>query len=247
LGGLSFALAEQAEASEPGPVQVYAAMTFRPALDSVLAAWRDAGGAAVGIYAPTPVLVRQLAAGAPADILLTADPSWMDQAMRQELVQPDTRGNLMANDLVLAGPSGSATIGTVSAGFPLPALLGDGRLAMCDPVNDPAGRYAKQSLQALGFWDRVASRIAVAESAPAAVVLVETGEAAAAICFATDLHGARRAIAIGAFPAGSHAPIVYPAALAQGAPNRRAAEALAFLRSPPALRIFYGFGYRPAD
>ena len=27
-----------------------------------------------------------------------------------------------------------------------------GRLAVCDPVNHPVGRYAKQSLQSLGFW-----------------------------------------------------------------------------------------------
>src|SRR5450631_2813268 len=76
-------------------VQIYAAMTFRPALDRVLTAYRDSGGAAVAVYAPTPVLVRQLAGGAPADILLTADPDWMNDAARQSLIQPETRANLI--------------------------------------------------------------------------------------------------------------------------------------------------------
>jgi molybdate transport system substrate-binding protein len=229
--------------AESASVQIYAAITFRPALDRVLAAYRATGGAAVAVYAPTPVLIRQLAGGAPANILLTADPDWMDQAVRQGLVLPASRFDLMANDLVLAGPAGSQPVGTITREFALQALLAGGRLAMCDPDHDPAGRYAKQSLQALGFWQAVAPHIAIAESAPAAVVLVDKGEAAAAVCFKTDLHGDDHAVVVGTFPAESHAPIVYPMALARGA---QAASALAFLRSPDAMRIFYDFGYTPA-
>ena len=232
--------------AEGSAVQIYAAMTFRPALERVLAAYRDAGGAAIAVYAPTPVLVRQLAGGAPADILLAADPLWMDEAVRQGLVQPETRSNLMSNDLVLAGPAGSPTTGTIRPSFALDALLGGGRLALCDPDHDPARRYAKQSLQALGFWQMAEPRIAIAESSPAAVVLVDKGEARAAVCFKTDLHGDARAVVIGTFPSDSHAPIVYPVALARDAFNPLASEMLAFLRADAALRIFSSFGYTPA-
>jgi ABC-type molybdate transport system substrate-binding protein len=92
-------------------------MTFRPALKQVLVAYRDGCGSAVAFYAPTPVLIRQLAGGAPADIVLTADPDWIDEAVRQGLVQPETRANLMTNDLVLAGPSGSQAVGTITPGL----------------------------------------------------------------------------------------------------------------------------------
>jgi molybdate transport system substrate-binding protein len=221
-------------------------MTFRPALERVLAAYRGAGGAAIAVYAPTPVLIRQLAGGAPADILLTADPAWMEEAVRQGLVQPQTRLVLMANDLVLAASAGTQIAGTITPAFALDALLGDGRLAMCDPDHDPAGRYAKQSLQALGFWEKVERHIAIAESAPAAVVLVDKGEARAAVCFKTDLRGDEHVVAVGTFPAGSHAPIVYPVALARETHSAQASTALEFLRSPSAIRIFYSFGYMPA-
>jgi molybdate transport system substrate-binding protein len=245
-GGLPLALARVAGAEVP-PVQIYAAMTFRPALERVLSAYRDAGGSAVAVYAPTPVLIRQLAAGAPADILLTADPSWMDEAVRQGLVQPESRSNLMENDLVLAGPAGSPAVGTMTRTFAMQALLDGGRLAICDPDHDPAGRYAKQALQALGFWQMVEPHIAIAESAPASVVLVDKGEVRAAICFQTDLYGDERSVVIGTFPPDSHAPIVYPVALARTVRVPRAGEALAFLRAPAALRIFVGYGYRPAN
>jgi molybdate transport system substrate-binding protein len=159
------------------------------------------------------------------------------------LVQSATRFDLIANDLVLAGPVGSRSVGTITRAFALQALLAGGRLAMCDPDPDPAGRYAKQSLQALGFWQAVAPHIAIAESAPAAVVLVDKGEAAAAICFKTDFLGDDHAVVVGTFPADSHAPIVYPMALAR---NAQATSTLAFLRSPDAMRIFYDFRYTPA-
>jgi molybdate transport system substrate-binding protein len=115
---------------------------------------------------------------------------------------------------------------------------------MCDPEHDPAGRYAKQSLQALGFWEIVTPRIAIAESAPAAVVLVDKGEARAAVCFRTDLFGDSQASLIGTFPADSHAPIDYPVALAREVHSPHASNALAFLHSPAARTIFAGFGYR---
>jgi molybdate transport system substrate-binding protein len=232
--------------AEAVTVQIYAAMTFRPALERVLAAYRDAGGSAVAVYAPTPVLVRQLAGGAPADILLTADPGWMDEAARQALVRPDTRSNLMANDLVLAGAVGNASAGTITRDFAMDSLLAGGRLAMCDPDHDPAGRYAKQSLRSLGFWQMVEPHIAIAESSSAAVVLVDHREVRAAVCFKTDLYGDERAVVVGTFPPEWHSPIVYPVALAREARNPVAAEALAFLRSPRALKIFYSFGYMPA-
>lgn len=232
--------------AEPAVVQIYAAMTFRPALERVLAAYRDAGGSAIAVYAPTPLLIRQLAGGAPADILLTADPSWMDEAVRQALVQPDTRSNLMINDLVLAGPSGSPTVGTITRTFAFDALLSGGRLAMCDPDHDPAGRYAKQSLQSLGFWPLIQPHIAIAESSPASVVLVDHNEVKAAVCFKNDLYGDQHAVLIGTFPSDAHSPIVYPVALARQTHNPAASQALEFLHGFAALQIFSSFGYAPA-
>jgi molybdate transport system substrate-binding protein len=71
---------------------------------------------------------------------------------------------------------------------------------MCDPANHPAGHYAKQSLRSLGFWQRVEPHLAIAESAPAAVVLVDHDEARAAIAFRTDLFGNDKAVIVGRFP-----------------------------------------------
>lgn len=241
--GLGMFVANAAHAQTP-PVRIYAAMTFRAGLDAVLRAYRDAGGVAVVSYAPTSVLIKQLEGGAAADILITADPDWMDDAAKRGLLRAGSRSNLLANDLVLAGPPGSAGAGEIGSDFALSSLLAGGRLAMCDPERDPAGRYARASLQSLGLWTIAEPHLAIAESSLAAVVLLDRGEVRAAICFATDLRGDDHAAVIGRFPDRSHAPIVYPVALTRDAEVPRASEALAFLRSPQALRIFAGYGYQ---
>ena len=117
---------------------------------------------------------------------------------------------------------------------------------MGGPDHDPAGRYAKQSLMALGLWHRAEPHIAMADSSLAAVVLLDRAEVRAAICFETDLHDDEHVVVVGTFPADSHAPIVYPLALVHDVRDPRAAEALKFLCSGEALRIFYSFGYTPA-
>ena len=224
-------------------VQLYAPMTVRPALDEVLQAYRATGGSVVAVYGPTPVLVRQLGGGAPADLLLTADPDWMNRASEQGLIDASTRVDLLTTDLVLAGPPGTVPFGTLARGFDLAALLRGARVAMCDPDQHPAGRYAKQALQALDLWQVAAPHVAIAESAPAAVTFVDRGEASAAVVFRADLHGDDKAVVLGTFPPSSHAPIVYPVALTRS--HRPQAEAvLAYLRSPPAQAIFTTFGYR---
>jgi molybdate transport system substrate-binding protein len=226
------------------PVQIYAAMTFRTALDSVLRAYRNAGGAATAVYGATPALVRQVAMGAPADILLTADPAWMDEAVAKALVRSESRANLVGNELVLAGSTDTPKVDRITRDYALAALIGAGKLAMCDPDRDPAGRYAKESLQSLGLWQGVMAHVAIAETSPAAVRLVQRREVNAAVCFATDLHGVEDVGRVGAFPANSHAPIIYPVALTSATTNPDAPKALAYLRAPQAIQIFVSYGYQ---
>jgi len=244
IGTAAALLPGPSRANPPG-VRIYAAMTFRAALDAVLAAYRATGGDALGVYGATPELVRQLEAGAPADILMTANPDWMDEAAKRSLIQPQNRANLLTTDLVLAGPPGTPQAGSISRDFDLAALLGGGgRIAMCDPERDPAGRYARQSLVALGFWPMVSDRLAITENSLGAVTLVDRGEVRAAVCFATDMASDANAGIVGRFPPESHAPIIYPVSLTRAPPSPMAAEALAFLRSGQAMGLFKSYGYR---
>src|SRR5262249_22892451 len=155
----------------------------KPALDAIVAQWRTKDGGEVTIaYGPSPTLAKQIENGAPADIFVSADPLWMDYLAERRLVRRHTRADLVRNVLVLTGPGpqpADAPAAVVDGAFPLSQVVGAGPLCMCNPADHPAGRYGKASLQALGLWEAVASKIAIVDNPQVAVTMVARGDAPA--------------------------------------------------------------------
>lgn len=229
-------------------VVIFAASSMKTALDAASERMRrDTGITVRASYASSAVLARQIEDGAPADIFISADLDWMDYVDARGAIRRDTRRNLLGNALVLIAPAGNAATHarlTIAPGFALAAALGTGRLAIGEPTSVPAGKYAKAALTSLGVWDSVAAKLAPAENVRVALTLVSRGEAPLGVVYATDAKADPGVTAIGTFPASTHPPIVYPAALTRAA-NAAAAEALAYLASPEALRVFEQFGFTP--
>ena len=145
--------------------------------------------------------------------------------------------------LVLIAPSDSRIRLSVEPGFRIDAALGaKGRLATGDTDTVPAGRYAKAALQHLGVWDRIAARVVGADSVRAALNFVMRGEAALGVVYATDIRGVDAVREVGRFPAGSHPPITYPAAVTARA-SQEAARFAQFLRGPEARAILVQYGF----
>jgi molybdate transport system substrate-binding protein len=228
-------------------VRIMAAFTFKTALDQVIAAYKaDGGGEVVPMYGMTPMLVKQVENMAPADIFLSADSNWMDYLQEHKLIRPETRIELLTADLVVATRSDNAAAPSAAAigrDFPLQQILGDGRVAMCNPADHPAGRIGRAGLEQLGLWQAVADKVAIAESPPAAVALVARGEAPAAIVFSTDAAGIAGIKVAGIFPKDSHPPIVFPAALLSARHNGDAVRFFEFLTAPKTAVLFQSFGY----
>jgi molybdate transport system substrate-binding protein len=194
-------------------------------------------------YAASSALARQIEAAAPADLFISADLEWMDYLAARRLIQPGSRVNLLGNRLVLIAPAGSAANFAVDRGMPLARTLGDGRLAMADPDSVPAGKYGKAALEALGAWNAVAARVARAENVRAALALVARGECPLGIVYATDAAAEPKVRVVGAFPTGTHPPIVYPAALTAASANPAARGFLEFLGSAETKPVFERYGF----
>jgi len=111
----------------------------------------------------------------------------------------------------------------------------------------PAGRYGKAALTALGAWQDVARKLAPTENVRAALMLVARGEAPLGIVYASDALAEPGVRTLGEFPAHSHPPIVYPAAIVTHSPSRDAQALLDELRSVDARALWrkYGFGIAP--
>jgi molybdate transport system substrate-binding protein len=229
-------------------VRIMAAFTFKSALDEVVQTYKAAGsGDVTPLYGMTPMLAKQVENLAPADIFLSADADWMNYLQSHDLIRNDTRIDLLTADLVLAVRRDNARAPSavpIGRDFPLQGMIGDGRLAMCNPADHPAGKLGRAGLEALGLWPSVADRLAIAESPPAAVILVVRGEAPAAVVFSTDVTGIAEAKVAGVCPADSHPPIVFPAAVLRDSHNAETARFFAFLASPQASAVFERFGYR---
>ena len=217
------------------PVLVFAAASLKTALDAIMAQWRaETGRAVAASYAASSALARQIAQGAPAHLLISADLEWMDYVADKGAIRKETRVNLLGNALVLVGKPGAPSI-EIKPGFDLASRLDGGRLAVGEVSSVPAGRYAKAALQSLGAWQSVESKLAQAENVRAALLLVARGEAPLGIVYRSDAVAEKAVEIQGAFPADSHPPIVYPAALTTLA-HDDAARFLGHIRSAKACR-----------
>ncbi|GEP03335.1 molybdate ABC transporter substrate-binding protein [Methylobacterium oxalidis] len=226
------------------PVLVFAAASLKNAVDDAAAAWRgETGKVAKVSYAASNALAKQIEAGAPADLFISADLAWMDYAERAGTIRPGTRANFLRNSIVLVAPKDSPLSVDLKPGLDLAKALGGGRLAVGNVESVPAGKYGRAALQALGAWDGVRDRLAQAENVRAALLLVSRGEAPLGIVYATDAASDPGVRVVATFPADSHPPIVYPIAETKDSANPNAAAFLAYLKSPAARGHFERQGF----
>ncbi len=225
------------------PVIVFAAASLKNALDDASAAWRKESGKEARIsYAASSALARQMEQDAPAQVYISADQDWMNYVAGKGLIKPGSRIDLLGNTLVLIAPKDSTVSLTLAPGADVAAALGAGRLAMGNVDSVPAGKYGKAALEKLGAWASVSGKLAQAESVRSALRLVSRGEAALGVVYRTDAVSDPDVRIVATFPADSHAPIVYPAALTTKA-GPAAAAFLDYIRSTKAAPFFKAQGF----
>ena len=223
-------------------VTVFAAASLTDALRSIAPAWeKTTGHRVVFNFAGSNALARQIRAGAPADLFLSADDAQMDVLEKEGLVVPGTRRSILSNVLVVVTLAGAAPALSSARDLARPAVR---RLALADPRGVPAGVYAKAWLGKTGVWTAVAPKVLPAENVRAALAAVESGDADAGIVFATDARASRRVAVAFAAPPGEAPAIEYPFALLKDAPSPAAARAfLDHLAGPAAADTFRKAGF----
>lgn len=240
--GLVASLCPSAFAQEK--VTVFAAASLKNALDAVNAAWQAETGASAAIsYAASSALARQIEAGAPADVFVSADLDWMNYLAERNLINEGSSVRLLGNRIVLVAPADAAVETQITAGFDLLKLLDGGKLAMGNVDAVPAGKYGKAALETLGVWTSVAPKVAQAENVRAALALVSTGEAPLGIVYQTDAVAEPKVKVVGVFPENTHPPIIYPAALTADAKTDGATAFLDYMQSPKAKTLFQAQGF----
>ncbi len=249
--GFGFALAAGAwvggrsARATPGPLLVFAAASLTEAARGIGRVYTQKTGEPVEFsFAASSTLARQIEAGAPAGVFVSADTRWMDALQDRHLIDQATRRNIASNRLALIAPAASRIELKLAPHCALAAALGAGRLAIGEPASVPAGLYARAALVSLGLWDSVAGRLLPAEDVRAALEYVAHDEAPLGIVYRTDALIEPRVRIVDLFPPASHPPITYPAAAVAGS-GADAVRFVDFLSSSAARAIFHKYGFAP--
>src|SRR5688572_4056612 len=128
-------------------------------------------------------LAKQIEAGAPVDVFVSAARRHMDDLEQKRLVDPATRRVFARNVLVVVTPSDSRLDLAGAADLVQPRVR---RIVIGNPRTVPAGQYAEESLRALGLWERLRPKLVLAENARQALEYVARGEVDAGFVYATD-------------------------------------------------------------
>jgi molybdate transport system substrate-binding protein len=189
-------------------------------------------------------LQKQIEAGAPVDVFISAAQLQMDELDKRGLVVPATRRVFARNLLTVIKPADSRVDIAKAADLAEARIT---RIVIGNPKTVPAGQYAEESLRALGLWDRVRAKLIFAENVRQALDYVARGEVDAGFVYTTDAAARGQAVREAFRPAeDTYRPIVYPAAVV--AATREPALARAFvelLASGEGRAILARFGFQP--
>lgn len=225
-------------------ITVFAAASLKNALDAAAAAYKDKAGVELKIsYAGSMALAKQIEAGGPAEIFVSADLASMDYLAEKNLIQAKTRFNFLGNTLVLVAPRTSKLEKVALTKEAFAAAIGSGKIATGDIASVPVGKYAKAALEKLGLWSVAEPHFAFTDNVRSALMFVAREEAPLGIVYATDAKSEPKVKIVATFPSTSHPPIVYPVALTSGAKGEAPAKFLDFLKSAAAKAIFVEQGF----
>jgi len=192
-------------------------------------------------FGASGALQQQIEQGAPADIFFSAAKKQMDALESKGYILPETRRDLLTNNLVLVVPTQSQL--TITS---LKQLTDDNvkRIAVGEPKSVPVGQYTEQVFQKLQILERVKPKLVLGNNVRNVLAAVESGNADAGFVYITDAKTSERVKVALTVTEDLHSPIVYPIAVLKASKNTGAAQQFVqFLGEKQAQTIFEKFGF----
>ncbi|MCA1322533.1 molybdate ABC transporter substrate-binding protein [Herbaspirillum sp. alder98] len=191
-------------------------------------------------FGASDILMQQIVRGAPADVFASADQTAMDKAVAEKAVDPASRKNFAANQIVLIVPHDSKLQPGALADLTKPDYR---RIALGNPASVPFGRYTKTALEQAGLWAQVSAKSVMAENVRTSLDYVARGEVDAGFVFATDAAVMPDKVKV-AVRIPSDAPATYPIALTAGSQQKElAAKFVSHVLSPAGQAVLARYGF----
>jgi molybdate transport system substrate-binding protein len=241
-------LAPRLSHADADDARVAAASDLQFALPELAAAYERASGRHVALsFGSSGNLARQLEQGAPMDLFLSADESFVHRLAEARLTR-DAGALYAVGRVACLVPSAST--------LPLDEKL-DGlrrglpqirRFALANPEHAPYGRAAREALQRLDLWDAVQPMLVLGENISQATQYVASGAAQAgmtslSLALAPPVAARTRHVVL---PETLHAPLRQRMALMKNA-RPAAAVFYEYLQSPAARALLARHGFAVPD
>lgn len=229
--------------AEQPALKIFAAASLTEAVQGIAGSFEKATGEKASLnFASAGILARQIEAGAPCDVFISANVDWVTKLAEEGLVDPAGVVEIARNSLVLIAKKGK--------GIRLDSLSAleetrISKIAVSDPSHSPAGIYAKEALTRAGLWERLEGKLLPGLDVRAALAYVANGEADIGIVYLTDARIVENVEVVFEIPAESHSPIIYQAAAVSGGDIDKARRFLEYLRSADALGVLERLGFKP--
>ena len=220
-------------------VVVFAAASTADALQEIAKDYKTRSGNAVTFsFGASSTLARQIVAGAPVDVFLSADLAQMEALEKAGLVHEEDRRDLLSNQLVVIVPARSSR--TVAQPSDLASAP---HVATADPESVPVGVYARRWLESLGLWSTIGPNIVPTLDVRAALAAVESERAEAGIVYRTDAAISQKVKIAYVVPTEKGPKIVYPVARVASSKKNAVADFVAFLTGSTARAVFTRYGF----
>jgi molybdate transport system substrate-binding protein len=187
-------------------------------------------------FASSSSLVSQIQSGAPSDVFAAADITSFDKLLATGNVAKQPKVFARNSMQLVVKPGNPLRISSV-ADLPKASVI-----SLCAKTA-PCGVYAATVLSRYGIAISE-SRITRGIDAAATLNAVSTGDADAAIVYATDALLAKKQVTVVPIPVGKNVKAMYGIGVVRGSKNSKQAEAfVSFVLSPVGQKVLNLFGF----
>ena len=192
-------------------------------------------------YGSSGALQQAIENGGTADLFFSAAQKQMDALDKKGLLKEGTRKDLLQNEVVLIVPKDSDKDITSFAQLTSDKLQ---HIALGEPKGVPVGQYSEEILTKLGILDAVKAKAVYGSDVRQVLAWVASGEADAGLVYATDAAVEPSVRVVATAPAGTHKPIIYPAAVLKDTKHLDTAkDFLAFVSNDKNKERFAKYGF----
>lgn len=193
-------------------------------------------------YAGSGTLMNQIIEGSPADLFISASDKQMDTLAKKQLIDGDSRVELLKNELVLIVPKASSL---ELSSFQDAAGENVTKIAIADPASVPVGQYSEKLFEKMGIWDQVKQKMVMSQDVRQSLDWVASGNVQCAPVYRTDAAIEKDRVRIVAVaPRGINQGIFYPLAILKKSGEKAGVrDFYQYLKSPEAQKVYEKYGF----